>query len=110
MTRFGKFPQAFPVLRDDRTLLRAIAKADIPAWFARATDAEAADLAGDPVPDSIDRGIPWLQLSRDRFNARSGLRWAIALHGETSSVGTVGLLARTESAAELGVVIAPESC
>jgi len=106
MTRFASFPQVFPELRCNSVLLRALTEADIPAWYARATDVEAADLAGDPVPESIDMGRPWLQTSRDRFNSQIGLRWAIVPHGEASSVGTVGLLAKSESEAELGVVIA----
>lgn len=106
MPRFASFPQAIPVLKDQRVLLRPLTEADIPAWFARATDAESADLAGDPVPGSIDEGMRWLQVARDRFAAQSGLRWAIAPHGEPSSVGTVGLLAKSEAEVELGVVIA----
>jgi [ribosomal protein S5]-alanine N-acetyltransferase len=36
--------------------LRELNEDDIPGWFSRATDAESADLAGDPIPASIDLG------------------------------------------------------
>jgi [ribosomal protein S5]-alanine N-acetyltransferase len=108
VTRFATFPQAIPVLQDGSVLLRAVTEGDISAWYARATDAESADLAGDAVPDSIDKGVAWLQSTRDRFDKQVGIRWAIVPHGEDLSVGTVGLAAKAKAVAtaELGVVIA----
>jgi ribosomal-protein-alanine N-acetyltransferase len=47
--------------------LREQTEAEIPAWFARATDVESADLAGDSIPESIELGAAWLQRHRDRF-------------------------------------------
>lgn len=45
--------QQIPSLTTDRLLMRAPNERDIPAWFARATDREAASLAGDPIPANI---------------------------------------------------------
>ncbi len=88
--------------------LRELIEEDIPAWFERATDIESADLAGDPVPGSIDLGIPWLQRQRDKFRQKVALRWAIVPIGSTVSVGTVGLtiMSDKEHTAEFGIVIA----
>jgi [ribosomal protein S5]-alanine N-acetyltransferase len=87
--------------------LRELNEDDIPGWFSRATDAESADLAGDPIPASIDEGTRWLQRHRDRFRERAAIRWAIVIESSTHSVGTIGLsLAEEERVAELGVVVA----
>lgn len=85
------FPTAVPELLADEARLRALTETDIPGWFERATDAESADLAGDPVPRSIDEGILWLQRQRDRFGSGRGIRWAIVPAGSDVSVGTVSL-------------------
>lgn len=102
------FPDAVPVLSGSSLHLREITEADIPAWFQRATDAEAADLAGDPIPDSIDLGVEWLQRQRDHFRDKTALRWAIVPTGSAVSVGTVGLALKPGEGpkAELGIVIA----
>ncbi|MBS0319173.1 MAG: GNAT family N-acetyltransferase [Proteobacteria bacterium] len=103
-----RFPEAIPTLRDEAITLRSLGDEDIAPWYARATDAESADLAGDPIPASIAAGAAWLQRHRDLFERKAGIRWAIVPHGETTSVGTVGLLldAVNEPGAELGVVVA----
>ncbi len=101
------FPSAVPTLVGDHVSLRALSEADIPAWFARATDIESADLAGDPVPASIEEGAGWLQMHRDRFRDRAGIRWAIVPYGSTESVGTIGLniTSAADRVAEVGYVI-----
>lgn len=100
------FPTSIPLLGDARVCLRALCEADVPAWFARATDAESADLAGDPVPESIAAGVAWLQRQRDRLRDRTGLRWAIVPRNEEQSVGTVGLSLRPgRDIADLGIVV-----
>lgn len=86
-----RFPPQVPALSAPRLGLRALDETDIPAWYARATDVEAADLAGDPVPDSIEEGVAWLQRLRQRFCEQRALRWAIVPAGGLHSVGTVGL-------------------
>ncbi|KAB8140343.1 GNAT family N-acetyltransferase [Chloroflexia bacterium SDU3-3] len=101
------FPDAVPVLLGDAVYLRELAEEDIPAWFARATDAESAELAGDPIPESIDLGTQWLEHHRERFDQREALRWAIVPNGSVASVGTVGLSITSAEArvAMLGIVI-----
>lgn len=107
---FFRFPLAFPTLRDEAVALRELGGQDIPPWFARATDAESADLAGDPVPESIELGIPWLARQQDLFRKQAGIRWAIVPSGSPVSIGTVGLTLRTaeKPTAELGIVVARE--
>jgi [ribosomal protein S5]-alanine N-acetyltransferase len=102
------FPEAVPQLSGDLVHLRELTEDDIPPWFARATDAESADLAGDPIPNSIAMGLPWLARHRERFQQRLAIRWAIVLNGATVSVGTAGLVITSEQqrTAELGIVIA----
>lgn len=101
------FPAAVPTLHGDIVSLRELSEADVPAWFARASDAESADLAGDPIPASIEEGVRWLQLHRDRFRQQTGIRWAIVPPGSTESLGTIGLTIKPNESgsAELGYVI-----
>ena len=98
------FPLETPTLTGEAIHLRALAEADIPAWFARATDAEAADLAGDPIATSIDQGREWLARHRQRFRDQTALRWAIVANGAAESVGTIGLILAA-APAELGLTI-----
>lgn len=104
----ARFPSAVPVLADGPVTLRELGEEDIPSWFARATDRESADLAGDPVPASIDLGQAWLQRQRDQFRQGAGVRWAIVPAGSPVSVGTVALTLPAGEArvAELGIVLA----
>jgi [ribosomal protein S5]-alanine N-acetyltransferase len=108
MSSLLKFPHAVPDLVGEFVRLRELTEDDIPAWFERATDIESADLAGDPVPVSIDMGLPWLQRHRHQFLQKGALRWAIVPIDSTVSVGTVGLTIKSneEHTAQLGIVIA----
>jgi RimJ/RimL family protein N-acetyltransferase len=72
------FPAAAPKLHSEGLLLRELTHDDIPAWFARATDAASADMAGDPIPTSIEAGTAWLQRQRDRLARQAGMPWAVA--------------------------------
>lgn len=103
-----RFPASVPLLAGESLSLRELREADIPGWYARATDREAADLAGDPVPASIAEGATWLERHRDRFTRRIGLRWAIVPRDADVSVGTVGFSLDSPGAriASLGVVVA----
>lgn len=85
----GRF--AVPELRTNRLILRAPEERDIPAWFERATDQEAAALAGDTVPASIAEGKAWLARSQQRARAGERLQWVIDWPGHAESVGTVAL-------------------
>lgn len=107
MIRELNFPTTVPELYGDQVRLRELAESDIPGWFSRATDAESADLAGDPVPASIEEGAAWLQRHRERFRARSAVRWSIVLPAQAESIGTVGLVvtSREQRVGELGIVI-----
>ena len=101
------FPDAVPDLVGEGLHLRELTESDIPAWFERATDAESADLAGDPIPESIEAGTRWLEGHRERFRQRAAIRWAIVPSGSSASVGTVGLtlVSNEERRADLGIVV-----
>jgi ribosomal-protein-alanine N-acetyltransferase len=101
------FPDALPALFGDKVSLRELTEDDVPAWFARASDPESAVLAGDPIPESVEMGVQWLQRHRERFRQQAGIRWAIVPKGSTDSVGTIGLTitSKAERSAELGIVI-----
>ena len=101
------FPDVVPALVGNLVELRELTEEDIPAWFQRASDAESARLAGDPVPESVDMGVHWLQRHRERFREQTGIRWAIVPKSLTESVGTIGLTitSSAEPRADLGIVI-----
>jgi [ribosomal protein S5]-alanine N-acetyltransferase len=103
-----QFPDAVPALVGESIRLRELTENDIPPWFERATDVEAADLAGDSVPESIAAGATWLAKHRDQFKSKLGLRWAIVPKHSSVSVGTVGLSFKPGNAtsAELGIAVA----
>ncbi len=82
---------AVPELSTSRLILRAPEERDIPAWFERATDREAAALAGDTVPVSIAEGKAWLARSLHRARAGERLQWVIDWPSHSESVGTVAL-------------------
>ena len=107
MSQTLHFPDAVPTLFGDRVYIRELTEDDVPAWFMRASDAEAAVLAGDPIPSSVEMGFHWLERHRERFRQQAGIRWAIVPKGSTESVGTVGLTITSKEGriAELGIVI-----
>ena len=101
------FPDRIPLLAAESIHLRELSERDIPAWFARATDLESADLAGDPVPASIEEGAAWLQRHRERFRERSAIRWGIVDNRSLESIGSVGLAITSHErrTADLGIVV-----
>lgn len=107
MPRAFHFPDTVPELIGDAVSLREYTEADLPAWFERATDAESAALAGDPIPESMAVGFQLLERGRERFRQQMGIRWAIVPMGSTQSVGSIGLTITSKEAgvAELGFVI-----
>ena len=107
MSQTLHFPDAVPTLFGDMVYLRELTEDDVPAWFERASDPESAVLAGDPIPESVEMGVQWLQRHRERFRQQAGIRWAIVLNGSTDSVGTIGLAitSKEQRSAELGIVI-----
>jgi [ribosomal protein S5]-alanine N-acetyltransferase len=108
MSKTLNFPDVVPKLFGEAVYLRELIEDDIPAWFERASDAESADLAGDPIPESVEMGFKWLQRHRERFHQHAGIRWAIVPKDSAESVGTIGLTitSKEERIADLGIVIA----
>ena len=83
-----------PTLRTARLILRSPDERDIPAWYLRATDSEAALLAGDPVPDRRGEGEKCLARSRRQTLAGDRLQWSIDCVGIAGPVGTISLALR----------------
>ena len=86
------FPRQFPELHAEGLHLRELREEDLPAWFARLSDPEAAALAGDPVATSMDDVVAGLAHHRRAFAEGTGLRWAIVPDEDGASVGSVGLV------------------
>jgi RimJ/RimL family protein N-acetyltransferase len=107
MSQTIRFPDAVPSLLGDVVCLRELTEEDVPAWFERASDPESSAQSGDPIPESVQEGVVWLEHHRERFRRQTGIRWAIVPKGSTESVGTIGLTIPSvgERAAELGIVI-----
>jgi ribosomal-protein-alanine N-acetyltransferase len=108
MSQILNFPDVVPELQGDLVYLREVTEQDIPAWYARATDAESARLAGDAIPESLAKGTQGLGRIRERFRAHTGTRWAIMLKGTNQTVGSIGLAIPTpdQPIAEIGAVVA----
>ncbi len=87
---YQKIPDEFPVLRHNGLLLREMNESDLPAWYARLTDAESAALAGDPVATSIRDVEAGLAHHRKAFREKNGIRWAIVPDELGTSVGSFG--------------------
>ncbi len=103
-----RFPEQFPALSSERLLLRELEPADIPAWFKRASDPDAALLSGDPIPEDVEVVREWFELHLKRFRDQLSIRWAIVPTDESTSVGSIGitnLKTGAEATAELGAVI-----
>ena len=95
-----------PTLTTERLVLRPLSELDIPAWFARASDRDAASLAGDPVPDSIAAGEEWLARSRRNLASGARLQWGIDRREGPQSIGTISLnMGAPGGAAALGFVL-----
>lgn len=106
--RMGISDKTFSNLTTGRLALRAPNERDIPAWFARATDREAASLAGDPIPEHMAAGMEWLARSRRQLAEGRRFQWSIDLSGVADAIGTISLsFSATDSkSAELGFVLA----
>jgi ribosomal-protein-alanine N-acetyltransferase len=87
----GFVDERVPTLRTQRLVLRPPEERDIEAWFARATDREAAAMAGDAVPETIAAGAAWLARSREQAALGKRLQWSIGRVGLAGSIGTVSL-------------------
>lgn len=70
---YDRIPESFPVLGGEGLTLRELTEEDLPAWFARLSDAEAATLAGDPVATSMQDAIDGLAYHRNAFRAQEGV-------------------------------------
>lgn len=87
---YDLIPDEFPVLRREGLTLRELSEEDLPAWFGRLSDAEAAALAGDPVATSMQDVIDGLEFHRKAFREKEGLRWSIVPDEVGGSVGSIG--------------------
>ena len=107
---YEPFPKTFPELKAEGLVLRELCEADLPAWFERLSDPEAAALAGDPVATSMSAVVEGLAHHRAAFREQSGLRWAIVPEDLGSSVGSVGFVRLNQVArtAEIGAAIGRE--
>lgn len=100
-------PNRFPILHGDGLLLRELGEADLPAWFARLSDAAAVALAGDPVATSIEAAFEGLRHHREAFRNKEALRWAIVPEPLGVSVGSIGLFRfdPSSASAEIGAAV-----
>lgn len=105
--RYERIPDTLPVLSGEGLTLRELTEADLPAWFGRRTDMEAAALAGDPIATSMQDIVDSLEFHRGAFRAREGLRWAIVPDELGESVGTIGFATfdQTDLSAQIGYAI-----
>ena len=55
---YDRIPDAIPVLKGGGLTLRELTEQDVPAWFKRLTDPEAAAFAGDPTATFHEKASP----------------------------------------------------
>lgn len=85
-------PERVPILRGEGLTLREMSEEDLPAWFGRLSDPEAAVLAGDPVATSLQALIDGLHHHREALHKKEGLRWSIVPDAVGANVGSIGLI------------------
>ena len=104
---YGRIPSKFPVLRGRGLTLRELTEDDLPSWFERLRDAEAAGLAGDPVATSMQVVVDGLAHHLEAFRTQEALRWSIVPDEPGESVGSVGLgeFDSDERSASIGAAI-----
>ena len=104
---YNLFPAVLPVLNSDGMPLRDLTDIDLPAWFERLTDPEAAELAGDPIAESMEDVISGLEYHAIGFRFKESLRWAIVPDNIGESVGTIGFNSfdSTNDSADIGYAI-----
>ncbi len=68
--RYDRIPDSFPILGGSGLTLRELTEADLPAWYGRLSDSEAAALAGDPVASSMRAAIDGLAFHRAAFGGK----------------------------------------
>ena len=103
---YNLFPTVFPVLHSEGLTLRELTDIDLPAWFERLTDPEAAELAGDPIAESMEDVISGLEYHAIGFRFKESLRWAIVPDYIGESVGTIGFNSfdPANDSADIGIV------
>jgi len=84
-----------------------MSEADLPAWFERLSDREAASLAGDPIAESIDAAVQGLAYHRAAFRNKDAIRWSIVPDELGVSVGSLGFseFQSNERAASVGAAV-----
>lgn len=102
------FPPSVPTLHGASVLLREMNESDLPAWYERLRDAESAQMAGDPIAESISVCVEGLAYHRRAFAEGSGIRWSIIPIGSPAAIGSIGLsrIDHDECSAELGGAVA----
>ena len=98
MGRYSAIPDEFPRLESSELKLRELSEEDLPAWFARLRDAQAATLAGDPVAENMQTVRDALAHHQRAFRNKEGLRWSVVPQSVGSSVGTIGFTDFTDAA------------
>src|SRR5262245_29936940 len=88
---YSHLPNEFPELRGCGLWLRELEEIDLPAWFARLRDVEAASLAGDAVATSMQTVVDGLAHHRRAFRDKEAIRWSIVPDTVGASVGSIGL-------------------
>jgi len=104
---YDLIPDSLPTLSGGGLTLRELAEEDLPAWFGRLSDPEAATLAGDPVATSMQDVIDGLAFHQKAFRRKEGVRWAIVPDELGTSVGSIGFgeLSQDTRSAALGAAI-----
>src|SRR5688500_6364358 len=95
---------AFPLLETERLILRQPAAGDAPDVFRIFGDPRVMRYIGKPTLQSLDEAAAKVQLYRQAFEERTGIRWAILRRVDGRYLGSCGFwrLFREHFRAEIG--------
>ncbi len=84
-------PATFPTLTTDRLVLREISLDDAEFWLRNFSDPEVVEITAYEAPRDLEGAkAEILQFAIQPFQERTGIRWGIALRGQTELIGTLG--------------------
>jgi ribosomal-protein-alanine N-acetyltransferase len=100
----------FPELATPRLRLRAIEPGDAGALFALRSDPRVMRYIGRPLARTLEDAEKLVRVMQENFEAKTGIAWAVTVHGRNELVGTVGFwrIDAENHHGDLGYLLSPD--